>query len=141
MAFRVDSHGRQRVRESSVMPKTRIGRYFYNLAYSLDQLGNTIAAGDPDETISSRLGKMARSGKLRPLPRLLVWALDRLDRDHCIEAIETDEGGRAVGSLPRCDRCVLDGGAVVRCRFLAGHSGRHNGKRGPVRRRRWVSWD
>lgn len=35
-------------------------KYLYNILISLDQLGNTILGGDPDETISSRLGKNYR---------------------------------------------------------------------------------
>jgi len=34
-----------------------IGKYLLNILISIDQLGNTFAGGDPDETISSRLGK------------------------------------------------------------------------------------
>ncbi len=35
-----------------------IGKWLLNILISIDQLGNTIAGGDPDETISSRLGKL-----------------------------------------------------------------------------------
>lgn len=32
-------------------------KYFYNILIGIDQLVNAILGGDPDETISSRLGK------------------------------------------------------------------------------------
>ncbi|MDP4158147.1 MAG: hypothetical protein Q8911_00075 [Bacillota bacterium] len=34
-----------------------MGKYFYNILIGIDQLCNTILGGDPDETISSRMGK------------------------------------------------------------------------------------
>jgi hypothetical protein len=34
-----------------------VKRYVRNLLISLDQLANTILGGDPDETMSSRMGK------------------------------------------------------------------------------------
>lgn len=76
--------------------KTKVRRYIYNLLYSIDQLGNTIAGGDPDETISSALGKMERDGELRRFSRFLCRALDRLDPGHVKKAIENDEGARGL---------------------------------------------
>jgi len=78
-----------------------IGQYFRNVLIGLDQLGNALWGGDPDETISSRLGKMrARyGGRLpwyRPLPSLVAWWLERVDPGHCEGAIEPDEGCDAV---------------------------------------------
>lgn len=67
-------------------------RYLWNILVSLDQFGNTLALGDPDETISSRIGKQKREGRLnwftRPLSRFLNW----LDPNHSLDAIEEDEG-------------------------------------------------
>ena len=78
-----------------------VGRYFLNQALAIDQLINVMGGGDPDETVSSRVGKIARkhNGDIpwyRPLPRFLNWALDKIDKDHCKEAIEEDEGKNAV---------------------------------------------
>ena len=42
---------------------SKIGRYFWNILISIDQLVNTLFGGDPDETISSRLGKWERANK------------------------------------------------------------------------------
>lgn len=65
-------------------------KYLLNVAIAVDQLLNTICGGDPDETISSRIGKR-RDGAER------FWAkiVDRLffwQRGHTKNSIETDEG-------------------------------------------------
>lgn len=78
-----------------------VARFFFNIAIGWDQLANAHAGGDPDETISSRLGKIARANggkvpKHRVIARFLVWGLDRIDKNHCEEAIEEDEGKDAV---------------------------------------------
>ena len=66
-----------------------ISTYFYNLLLGLDRFGNVILAGDPDETIS------ARAGRLRYTHRwtwgVLAWLLDTLQRGHVEGAIEGDE--------------------------------------------------
>jgi len=79
----------------------KIGKYILNFLISIDQLGNTIAGGDPDETISSRLGKMklrygGRIPWYRPLSKIVDWGLDKLDPNHSIDAIEHDEGSEAI---------------------------------------------
>lgn len=76
-------------------------RYLWNIALAWDQFANAHALGDPDETISSRLGKIERahSGKIpwyRPLARFLVWGLGKIENDHCRKAIEEDEGKNAI---------------------------------------------
>ena len=78
------------------MVKNKIGRYFLNIALGLDQLGNTFWGGCHDETISSRLGriKTANGGKIpwsRPWPKIMDWALDKIDKNHSIKSIEKDE--------------------------------------------------
>lgn len=79
----------------------KIGKYLLNFLISIDQLGNTLAGGDPDETISSRLGKL----KLRycgiipwhrPVAKFIDYGLDLIDPNHSIDAIESDEGDDAV---------------------------------------------
>lgn len=74
-----------------------VAAWVLNVLTSIDQLVNTIFGGDPDETISSRLGKLEikYGGKIpwkRPLSAFLAWGLDKLDSDHCQTAIEDDEG-------------------------------------------------
>lgn len=54
-----------------------------------DQLLSSMTGGDPDETISSRLGK---SRGRCVLCRAACWLLDAIDPGHCERAIERDEG-------------------------------------------------
>jgi len=66
-------------------------RYLWNMFISLDQLANTIFNGDPDETISSRIGKKVRDGNKGwryTLCKILHW----FDKKHCEKSIEEDEG-------------------------------------------------
>jgi len=78
-----------------------LGKYIMNLLISIDQFGNTLCGGDPDETISSRLGKlkMRHGGVIpwyRPLSGFVDWGLDKIDPNHSIDAIEADEGKEAL---------------------------------------------
>lgn len=63
--------------------------YLMNLLISLDQLGNTILGGLPDETISSRAAKAKLQGKRWGC--VLCKLLDKLDKNHCEKSIEMDE--------------------------------------------------
>ena len=79
--------------------------YFIKMAISLDQFGNVTMAklfnillikssskhlfGNPDETISSVLGKNKINCTLAPLGILLDSILNRLDNNHSINSIET----------------------------------------------------
>ena len=85
----------------------------WNLAIAADQLGNALLGlvaalagrarglagfGDPDETISSVLGKKVRDGGC-PVCRGICWVLSKLDPrpgNHCLNSIEKDEGSRSV---------------------------------------------
>lgn len=87
-------------------------RWILNVALAVDQLGNAIAAGNPDETISSRLGRWKlrrmRAGAWPPAwwhpAYWLERALDRIDPDHVLDAIEPGMAEDAVVwrvSVPR----------------------------------------
>jgi hypothetical protein len=76
-------------------------KYLINLLIGIDQLGNALTGGDPDETISSRIGKIKRhhNGVVpwrRPLTKIIDFALDKIDPNHSIDAIEEDEGKDAL---------------------------------------------
>ena len=66
-------------------------RYLWNLLVALDQLANTILAGDPDETISSRAGKYVLRGR-GWFPCQFCKLLAMFDQNHCEKNIEYDEG-------------------------------------------------
>jgi 8-oxo-dGTP diphosphatase len=83
------------------------GKYLYNIALSIDQLGNVVCEqlfnltliypssihkfGNEDETISGVIGKNKRANTLTFAGRLLDKLLDIIDKNHSIEAIEEDE--------------------------------------------------
>lgn len=65
-------------------------RYLWNILIGIDQLANTLAGGDPDETISSRIGKRRDGNErfwARIVDRLFFW-----QSDHTRKSIEPDEG-------------------------------------------------
>jgi hypothetical protein len=66
-------------------------KYIKNFFIAIDQFFNTLFGGDPDETISSRMGKHLAK-KDCPLCNSLCWLLNLIQKDHCIKSIEKDEG-------------------------------------------------
>lgn len=85
---------------------SKVSDYFFNIAISIDQLGNVVCQGlfndlliskdgfkfgNPDETISSVLGRNYLTNTLKPLGRLLRWILDKIEPNHCVKSIERDE--------------------------------------------------
>lgn len=68
--------------------------WLFNVLVSLDQLGNTLTGGDPDETISSRSAKANLAGKWWGI--CMCKFLDIFDSGHCQESIESDEGKNSV---------------------------------------------
>ena len=78
-----------------------MANFFFKLLFALDEFGNALLGGDPDETISSRIGKIrkAHGGEIpwsRPVSKIADWALERIEPGHSIDAIEEDEGKDAV---------------------------------------------
>ena len=73
-------------------------RWVINVLLGIDQLANAILLGDPDETISSRIGKTKRRNfgvipwHRYPIRFIVDKLLDWLDPGHSIGAIEEDEG-------------------------------------------------
>jgi len=65
-------------------------QYLWNILISIDQFINTLFNGNPDETISSRVGKHIRNGD-KGWRLWLCKALHLLDKNHCIKSIEDDE--------------------------------------------------
>jgi hypothetical protein len=68
--------------------------YIWNVLIALDQLLNTLAGGDPDETISSRADKAMRAGKRWGC--VLCKLLSYVQKDHCQKSLEPDAGARAI---------------------------------------------
>jgi hypothetical protein len=73
-------------------------KWGWNVLVALDQLGNALTLGDPDETISSRAGKQVKAGKWWAVA--LCKLLHLFDRGHCEKSIEGDEGKNEVLTDP-----------------------------------------
>ena len=68
----------------------KIYKWLYNILVSIDQLANTLAGGDPDETISSRAGKALRKNRL--WSKMICRFLDIVEKEHCKLRIDETEG-------------------------------------------------
>lgn len=80
-------------------------KYIFSLLYSLDQFVNVLLApllnfltsdnaykfGNPDETISSVMGKNIEQGHCRGCHFICRWILHPIHKDHCVKSIEEDE--------------------------------------------------
>jgi len=80
-------------------------RWIMNVLISLDQLANSILAGDPDETISSRLGriKAKHGGRIpwtRPVAAITARVLNGLLHNHTTHTIEPHRGARGIYDKP-----------------------------------------
>ena len=73
---------------------TFVSRYCLNLLVAIDQFFNTLFLGDPDETLSSRIGNGSEAG----IKFFKFWAkfLDFFDKGHAKREIEKDEGGSQI---------------------------------------------
>ena len=70
-------------------------RYFWNVLLGLDQFLSVLTGGDPDETVSSRVGKASAAGSRTG--RALERCLDAVfGPGHCRASIEADEGGERI---------------------------------------------
>lgn len=72
--------------------------YFRNLFISIDQLGNTLGAGNPDVTISARTGYFANKQmtKLRLWWKLMEMVIDFAFEPfdgpgHCLKSYDSDQ--------------------------------------------------
>lgn len=75
-----------------------LAKYILNILISIDQLVNTVFGGDPDESISSRLGRNYPNSVLAKFVDILFFwqSKDKAIKSHVINAIEHDEGEDAI---------------------------------------------
>lgn len=68
-------------------------RYFWNVLVGLDQFVNALTGGDPDMTLSGRMGRAIAENRCKAC-KVICWALGKIDKDHCERANknEADEG-------------------------------------------------
>jgi hypothetical protein len=75
----------------------RVRQYLYNLGLGLDQFLNVVLLGDPDESVSGRLGRAILSGKPKwfvpPLVKIndKAWYWIRKEVNHSLNAVEEHE--------------------------------------------------
>lgn len=84
------------------------GKYFYDLAFAIDQLGNVLCApvfnilflhnqnkgklfGNPDETISHCVGVNYLEGNLTISGLVLKWVLNKIDPNHVEKAANNNQ--------------------------------------------------
>ena len=69
-----------------------VKRYIWNALIALDQFINAVVFfGDPDETMSSRMGKHLAKHDC-PFCNFVCNLLNLIQKDHCTKSIEKDEG-------------------------------------------------
>lgn len=74
-----------------------MGQYVFNLLLGLDQFINVVLLGDPDESISGRLGRAHLSGHpklfVEPLRKLVDYGAKGLagQHDHCVNSVESED--------------------------------------------------
>lgn len=69
-------------------------RYLWNILITIDQFANTLLGGNPDETISGRMGWRIKTGKATKFELWLCRVLSKIDtttKKHCVESIEYEE--------------------------------------------------
>jgi hypothetical protein len=71
-----------------------LNRFMLNMLVLLDQLGNTLTGGSPNETISERAAK-ARNNK-KAWGCVLCRLLDCIQKDHCNNALKSTIGDDAI---------------------------------------------
>ena len=90
-------------------PFPSIGRYVQGVLLGLDQLGNTLLAGAPDETISARTGRNIKKRGWR----VLGWFLNTIDDGHTEGAICSERTGRqqadAYADVYDDEECEING--------------------------------
>lgn len=72
------------------MYKYSIKQHLWNILLAVDYLANAIAGGDPEETISQRLGREYPHSFLRKFVDFLFG------KGHCEKANQTGTNGKAV---------------------------------------------
>lgn len=74
---------------------TRIGNYTYGLWIGQDQLINAVHGGNPDVTVSSKIGYMSEKGSrtAKAMESVVDWLFYKAvkQENHCKESIERDE--------------------------------------------------
>lgn len=85
-----------------------VKRYLYNVLVVIDELVNVVILfGDPQETISGRCGRILKSSSQPRKCYTCFWlcvVLNKVDNDHCREAIEAMQGDDDLITPPKDNR-------------------------------------
>jgi len=74
-----------------------MGQYLFNLLLGIDQFANVVLLGDPDETISGRLGRAHLSGKAKWFVKPSKIFVDKIfnmvdgQQNHCVDSVEHED--------------------------------------------------
>lgn len=97
------------------------GSYILRVLVSIDQLGNTIAGGNPDATISARTGYFAniKKTKLRYwwlcMEAIINFAFSPVDGpQHCLDSYEADKEEMHKEGSDKA-RCILGLFIIIAC--------------------------
>lgn len=95
--------------------------YLKNLLTALDQLGNSITGGNPDVTISARVGGhslMGYSKYWKVLERVIDFTFEPIDgKNHCLESFYSDDD-QDIGLASSLVFTSLSVVVLVSCLFL-----------------------
>lgn len=75
----------------------KLKQYLWNILVAIDRLANSALGGDPEMTLSGRMGRAIANGNCK-LCKPVCWMLDKVDPNHCAKqaAKETHEGSDQV---------------------------------------------
>lgn len=68
-----------------------MANYIKNVLLAGDRIINAITGGDPEMTISGRMGVAIALGRCR-VCRIVCWFLDFFQKDHCAMQAEREKG-------------------------------------------------
>lgn len=82
---------------SLTKPKTKVGKYGFEVWIGFDKFFNAVFGGSHKETISSRLGKSVYFDHhpvfgLKYIDTVVAWMLDQVDESHCWKSIDWSVG-------------------------------------------------
>jgi len=77
----------------------------------LDQLVNALLGGNPDLTISGRIGYRIATNQATKPEKALCWVLRKFENKHCLKSIELDEIGGY--KMSKKSNAVLDANELL----------------------------
>jgi len=85
--------------------------YFLRVLIGLDQFVNAILGGNPDLTISGRIGYRIATNQATKPEKALCWVLRKFENKHCLKSIELDEVGGF--NMANISNAILDENEMI----------------------------